>query len=158
MNRKKNKNWSLKQNAMAVSITALVFFVIDTALLLITEYPPQFLTIFLCFSFLLFVCTLFLQIYTVIKSKIRSDSVLFGLFAGGSLAALLLLSLYSVPQFAYYAISCGQAPVTVNYYFGSRDITYARFGDDATRPGAFDRFVCTEQEAIDLGAKYKSSL
>lgn len=158
MNKKKDKEWPLKINTMLVSILALVLFIIDAVFILMTEYHSQFMTIFLCVTFFVFACTLILQIYAAIKSSVKTDTALFGLFAVGSFIAIFLLNLYSIPQLVYYAVQCGQAPIAINYYFGSRDITYAKLGDSGAKPGVFDTFVCTEQEAINLGAKYKPDL
>lgn len=63
------------------------------------------------------------------------------------------------PQYYFAYIKCGmKQPIAVSYYFGSQKIDYSRPGDENhPGPNMFVKYVCTDKEAQDLGARYLPS-
>ncbi len=78
-----------------------------------------------------------------------------------ALAGLLILVLGVVSgwiQYGYNYVRCGSEPIAVHHYFAVDLIDYSKPGDaNYPGPNMFYSYVCTGQEAINLGAKYVPS-
>jgi hypothetical protein len=64
-------------------------------------------------------------------------------------------------QYGYSYLSCGHAPIALRYYSAPTPINYSKPGDAdypslPSLPGLIG-YVCTEQQAKNLGGKYNPS-
>ncbi len=58
-------------------------------------------------------------------------------------------------KYVYAYVKCGTSPVAVSKHFGEYKADYMLPGDQSyPGPNMFMKYVCTEKEAIGLGAKH----
>ncbi len=87
--------------------------------------------------------------------KLTKKNIIISLFIIIFLAIIFVFLLTrGYPQYAYNYLKCGgKQPVALEYYFAVDKVDYQNPGDkNYPKPSMFVSYVCTEKEAIDLGA------
>lgn len=78
---------------------------------------------------------------------------------GLALLAITIVSVLGIRdgyfKYGYAYVKCGGEPVAVSYHFAENEVDYYLPGD-TSYPGAhpYMKYVCSENEAIGLGAKH----
>ena len=96
-----------------------------------------------------------------VKSSKKRNIALILLMAFAIIVVTISAFISNYAQYTYSLIHCGNTPIALRYYDAPNPINYSKPGD-ADYPSlpnlpSFIGYVCTEQQAKDLGGKYNPS-